>query len=653
MTDHGEMTGSRGFAYKPALDGLRAVAVLGVLLYHLGYGSAQGGFLGVDTFFVLSGYLITSLLLIEWKRSDTISLRDFWIRRARRLLPALLLVVLAIAIWAGVTLRSDQLTDIRGDGLATLFYSANWRFVFSGQSYFAQFGTASPFRHTWSLAIEEQFYLLWPLIVLACLRLDRGRVRLLSAVTVLGIGGSIAAMAALYVSSDPSRSYYGTDTRAHSLLIGVVLAIVLSRWTPKSAKTQQTIHVAGLVGLGLIIAAFVTISDKAMWMYRGGYALFAVTAMSVVATTVIPGRSPVAWLLSKQPFVAIGKVSYGLYLWHWPVFVALTEQRVGLSGAALDALRLGVTLAFTTASYFLVEHPIRRGALRGRAIKLATPIAIAGVSSALVIATLGASAAPPSVAEEVHRALNRVRPASTVPTTTAVPGGSTPPPATITHIAWGGDSVAGSLAPAVIAEGRKRGITITDVAAAGCGMVRGLPGADFKPVAWAQTCNDNIPGLQNRAAALKPEVVTWMSSWETADRIVDGNNLKFGTRRGDTLLLGLINEAVGRLTASGARVVFLTIPQATTSSDLPPPTRAENQTFSHLNALLKRYSRAHSARTSVVDVAKMVCPRLPCPAVVDGVKPRPHDGRHFSDQGPAWIAPKILDAILAAIRARP
>src|SRR5438552_15974360 len=164
------MTGSRGFAYKPALDGLRAVAVLGVLLYHLGYGSAQGSFLGVDTFFVLSGYLITSLLLIEWKRNDTISLRDFWIRRARRLLPALLLVVLAIAIWAGVTLRSAQLTDIRGDGLATLSYSANWRFVFSGQAYCAQLGPASSFRCAWALAIEEQFYLLWPLIVPACLR---------------------------------------------------------------------------------------------------------------------------------------------------------------------------------------------------------------------------------------------------------------------------------------------------------------------------------------------------------------------------------------------------------------------------------------------------------------------------------------------------
>ena len=149
------------FGYRPALDGLRAVAVGAVIAYHLGYGWARGGFLGVDAFFVLSGYLITSLLLVEFGRNGRIDLRAFWARRARRLLPALFVVLIAVSLWVAVTWPSDQLGSVRGDGLATLFYGANWRFVLTGQSYFAFSGLLSPFRHAWSLAIEEQFYLLW------------------------------------------------------------------------------------------------------------------------------------------------------------------------------------------------------------------------------------------------------------------------------------------------------------------------------------------------------------------------------------------------------------------------------------------------------------------------------------------------------------
>ena len=169
-----ERRGGGTFGYRPALDGLRALAVGAVIAYHFGYGWARGGFLGVDTFFVLSGYLITSLLLVEFRGQGTVRLHAFWARRARRLLPALLLMLAVVTIWAGLTRPADQLGVIRGDGLATLFYGANWRFIASGQTYFALVSLPSPFRHAWSLAIEEQFYLVWPLITLACLRLARG-----------------------------------------------------------------------------------------------------------------------------------------------------------------------------------------------------------------------------------------------------------------------------------------------------------------------------------------------------------------------------------------------------------------------------------------------------------------------------------------------
>ena len=201
-----ERRGGGTFGYRPALDGLRALAVGAVIAYHFGYGWARGGFLGVDTFFVLSGYLITSLLLVEFRGQGTVRLRAFWARRARRLLPALLLMLAVVTIWAGLTRPADQLGVIRGDGLATLFYGANWRFIASGQTYFALVSLPSPFRHAWSLAIEEQFYLVWPLITLACLRLARGGTRVLATVCVLGSLGSIVAMAALYQPSDPSRA---------------------------------------------------------------------------------------------------------------------------------------------------------------------------------------------------------------------------------------------------------------------------------------------------------------------------------------------------------------------------------------------------------------------------------------------------------------
>jgi peptidoglycan/LPS O-acetylase OafA/YrhL len=644
--------GRQGFAYQPALDGLRAVAVLAVVFYHLGYSWSPGGFLGVDTFFVLSGYLITTLLLVEWRRHGTIDFRGFWMRRARRLLPALFLVVAAVAVWAMIVLRPDQLSSLRADGLATLLYSANWRFVFSGQSYFAMFSAASPFRHAWSLAIEEQFYLVWPLVVFACLRLGRGRVKLLAVVASVGALASIAAMWLLYTPGDPSRVYYGTDTRAHSLLIGVLLAVVLASWAPTSARTQRAVHSAGIVALALVVAAYATISDSAPWMYHAGYALFALTAVLVVASAVLPGRSPVRALLSIPVLVWIGGISYGLYLWHWPVFVALTEQRVGFGGVRLDILRLGVTFGLATASFYLVERPIRRGVLTKRLALAVTPVAVVGVVSALIIATAGATPAPLETGAAVKQALGNLKPVAATPVrATEPPTDATAAQGLPTTIVWAGDSVAGSLADAVVSAGQARGITVTDVSVPGCGLITGLPAPDLgPPVAWAQTCNDNIPQIEDHAAAIRPDIVVWLSSWENSDRIVNGQGYRFGTPDGDREILQLVDQAAGRLTATGARLAVLTMPPPTTSSDLPPPTAADVKAVTQLNDLLRQYVHEHPATTFLVDFAKLACPSSPCAPTVDGVTLRPHDGRHFADAGPAWVAPRVLDAIVAAAR---
>jgi len=381
--------------YQPALDGLRAFAVASVIAYHFGAGWMTGGFLGVDAFFVLSGFLITSLLLSEWGRRRHIDLPGFWARRARRLLPALLLVLGAIALYAVVLAPTDQLRSLRADGLASLFYVANWRFVLSGQSYFALFTLPSPMRHLWSLAIEEQFYLVWPLVVLACLRIGRGSRTVLAGVCVAGIAASVAVMAMLYEPADPSRAYYGTDARAHTILVGALLALLLARRRPRTRSAGRGLHVLGVVVHADCQRACVSVTNQRSDMYHGGSLLFAIAVAVVIASAVQPGHSPLRAFLSLGLLRWIGMISYGLYLWHWPATVVLNESRTGLSGAPLAALRLAVTVGAAALSFYLVEQPIRRGALRGWKARVALPTGFATAAALLVVTTVGATAATP------------------------------------------------------------------------------------------------------------------------------------------------------------------------------------------------------------------------------------------------------------------
>src|SRR4029079_6877201 len=221
-----------------SLDSLRALAVLAVIAYHYNASWARGGFLGVDLFFVLSGFLITTLLILERRRSGRIATGHFWARRARRLLPALMIVLVLVTLITVYAIDPWKRAGIRGDGIASLFYVANWRFVVAKQGYFELFSAPSPLRHMWSLAIEEQFYLVWPLVTLAALRAGRGSLRLLAIVCAGGVAASIAAMAIEYRAGDPSRAYYGTDGRAHTILLGALLAIVLVAWTPSAAARR-------------------------------------------------------------------------------------------------------------------------------------------------------------------------------------------------------------------------------------------------------------------------------------------------------------------------------------------------------------------------------------------------------------------------------
>jgi peptidoglycan/LPS O-acetylase OafA/YrhL len=353
--------------HAPALDGLRAVAVAAVLLYHAGVSWMPGGFMGVDVFFVLSGYLITSLLLAELRRGGGIDLPRFWLRRARRLLPAVVTVVLA-ALVLSLFLPGAEAGGVRGDALTSLFYVNNWHQIFGHESYFVAAGRPSPLRHLWSLSIEEQFYLLWPILLGAGLSLA-GRARTASA-TIAAAGASALLMGLLYhAGHDPSRVYYGTDTRLTPLLLGATLAFVWplrDRATGLGRHAAQVLDGAAIVGFGLLIAAFVGVQDYDSWIYRGGLALVAVTSGVVIAAIVHP-VTRAARLLGTPPMRWIGDRSYGIYLWHWPVMVMTRPKLdVDLPLTALVPLQIAGTVALAALSYRYVEQPFRRGVAQER-----------------------------------------------------------------------------------------------------------------------------------------------------------------------------------------------------------------------------------------------------------------------------------------------
>ncbi|MEO8878140.1 MAG: acyltransferase family protein [Polyangiaceae bacterium] len=353
-----------GIRHLPALDGLRGVALLGVLFFHAN-GMLPGGYLGVDLFFVLSGFLITSLLLSEKERTGAIALSAFWIRRARRLFPALLSLMPAIAIYSYFYAKSDKLAGIRGDALATLGYVANWRAILSHKSYWELFASPSPLEHTWSLSIEEQFYVVWPIVVL--LLLKRGSRKSLLALSLALAALSIAASLWLFDPEHVSRVYLGTDTRATAILFGAALATILPMTTTFNKAAIRSFDLLGFacaVGLSL---AWWKLEGEEPFLYHGGFWLTELAALALITCCVIGKESLVARALSFRPLTFVGTISYGLYLWHWPVDVFLTEERTHAHGIVLHALQFAITFAIAIFSFYSFEQPIRqRGVPFGR-----------------------------------------------------------------------------------------------------------------------------------------------------------------------------------------------------------------------------------------------------------------------------------------------
>jgi peptidoglycan/LPS O-acetylase OafA/YrhL len=351
--------------YMPGLDGLRALAVLAVIAYHLGLDWAPGGLLGVGVFFTLSGYLITDLLLGQREAVGRLRLGDFWLRRARRLLPALFLMLAVVTVWVAL-MDPSQLPALRKDVVAAALYLSNWWYIFQDASYFSRFGPPPTLDHLWSLAVEEQFYLIWPFLLWLGLRYARGRYRL--AVLTLAVATlSAIFMALLYQpGTDPTRVYEGTDTRAFGLLLGAALAMV---WPSRRLRAdlvlprdRLVLDGAGVVGLVVIALLIWRTNEYSAFIYHGGLVLLSVATVLVVAVLAHPA-SRLGPALGWKPLRWLGVRSYGIYLWHFPIIVLTTPTLNRGINIPLAVLQVGATIAVAALSWRFLEEPIRRGAL--------------------------------------------------------------------------------------------------------------------------------------------------------------------------------------------------------------------------------------------------------------------------------------------------
>ena len=631
------------------MDGIRAVAVGLVLAEHGGIPGVSGGFLGVDVFFVLSGFLITSLLLDEHRNRGRIALAGFWIRRARRLLPALIVMVLAVV--AARTLFPPEATaSLRDDAVAAFFWVANWAFVAQRTDYFSQGTPPSPLQHTWSLGVEEQYYLFWPLLVIAVVAVIGARARW--AVFALATAGGVgSAAAAIVLASDAgvNRVYFGTDTRVQALLVGAAAAALLVRdWSVLTAggtliRTRWRRWVAGglsVLGLAMLAALAHYATGSAREFRAGLLIVVALAAVLVVAPVALDQGGPVARAMAWRPLVWLGAISYGVYLWHWPIFLALNGEHTGWSGWRLFAVRCAATVAVAAASWWLLEQPIRRWRpVIVPMLPLAGATAATAAAVTMLVLPVGARPADVPVGPDVDSAA-LVSPE--VPVELKQPSGQRLP-GTRT-VAVFGDSVAWTMMRYLPPT---QGLSFANYTTIGCGIARGgpyryvgetlnqKPECDAWPSRWSQRINHDRPDV----------VLLMVGRWEIVDRVNEGDWTHIGDDTYDAYLRGELQRALDILTSTGARVVVTTEPynrrgERPDGSLYPEdqPARADRW-----NALLRSVIGKRPDVT-VLDLNKKLCPNGYYTNKVDGIKMR-IDGVHPTPEAVKWLTPWLTDAL--------
>ncbi len=520
---------SASLPHLPALDGIRGMAVIGVLLFHGGFTWAKGGFLGVSTFFTLSGFLITNLLVREFEGSHSIDLLRFWARRLRRLMPAALATLALIGlIWWRIG-SAEQLASLRGDMLSALGYVANWRLWTSDVSYGSLFSDPSPFQHFWSLAIEEQFYVIFPIMALVLMRFGGRRLLAASCIAVAAV--SITLM--WLQQSDFDRVYYGTDTRVAELLFGVLLALWWSgrrRNITTRTSREPVFDFLGFVAVLVVLVAWFTTNEASPGLAKGGLPIYAL--VSTLAIYVATRAGLFSRVFANPALRWAGLLSYGLYLYHWPIFLVLSQERTGLSLAPLFLVRMIVTVAIAFGSYFLLEMPVRRGTLL-TTTRSAGTAAFAGIGTVVVLAFAFTLHTPASTVpyanmrtDQVGSRLEQLLPQS-------ADDANSPPPARLWIL---GDSGAMDVSPALAAAAEATGASsIVFGAGPGFGLTNGI---DWRSD-WPITISEFKPNL--------------------AIMLFGGWDLSFIKQKGETAYEAVVEEAITLLTSNGVHVMLLPV----------------------------------------------------------------------------------------------
>lgn len=661
------------------LDGLRGVAVLAVIVYHLEPAWLPGGFIGVDIFFVLSGFLITSLLLRERIGNGTIDFARFFTRRLRRLMPAVLVLLVALSIYAITSADPVELSRLRRHGLSTLAYVSNWVFITDGTTYTDILAGASPLRHVWSLAIEEQLYLVLAVGVLAVAAVGSpGRLRQrFGVLAALAAVASAAWMAWLSVAgASTERTYFGTDTRAHAMLVGAVIgAVLLGRPTADS----RLVRWGGRTGLAVLVAVALYGAEDALWLHRGG---FLVVALAAGALVIASASDPVMsrWL-SVRPIVAVGAVSYGLYLWHWPVLVIFDRQRTGLDGVTLTLFRLAISVAAATLSYVAVERPIRRGAIGHRWGRRSAVPALASMACVVVL-LVQATVVPRFDEGPIASGDGTPEPAAMLPDTPAAPSNNTPsnntpdavgtgatptavpPPLTPRRLAVLGDSVVHTIIGGeVSAVGMQFSpwtpdrttfdpqlVEVRSIAKPGCSF---LPheiaileaNGSYSHASMERFCDDWRTELTGALDATDLLMVHLSNDLE--DRWVDGELFPFGTPAYFEILAALLDEI--HASASAAGVPLLLVASAPRARP-----RWSDDVGDREQQVASFYRQWANTRDDVttVDLTGLVCPGGACPEEVDDLGWR-WDGRHYTRAGAIAVADWLTPTVLAVAAPRP
>ncbi|NNN22769.1 MAG: acyltransferase [Acidimicrobiales bacterium] len=620
----------------PALDGVRGFMVIAVTFYHGGFPGTGGYYLSLDGFFVLSGYLITTLLLMDVRSLGTVDFARFWSRRARRLLPALIVLVATILVVNLIFGSPDSHVTIRGDALAALFYASNWYYIVVHSGYFGAAAGVSPLQHTWSLAIEEQFYLVWPLVVFAVLWFRRSLWPLLC----VCVGGYIASAITMSMVFNHglgvNHAYFGTDSRAQALLAGCGLAVILAKWKVASSKKGKVaLNVLATFSTVTLITLWSLASGPAPWAFHGAFSATDLCVATVIAATVIVPQGIFARVLSIWPLRMAGEISYGWYLWQFPIDQWLNASNTGFSGIPLFLIRSAAGLLMASLSYRFVEQPVRRGiVIRKWRAYVVTPVSILAVALVAVLVgdiPINTAYAGPSTYTPVISAAQKANPI---------------------RMLLVGDSLAFSLGYGVGNVAPTYGYKVYDDALIGCGVIyQGIiddRGAIGPQASGSSTCIDWQQEYKQDIYLDSPDVsVLLVGRWECLDRNFGNGWEHIGQSDFDKRLVIALNQAIAVLHTNNTPVILLTAPyydQGVQPNGLPWPEDTPSRVVA-FNSILRQVVQSSHGVAHLVDFGKYISPNNQFAQEMNGIQIRTSDGVHMTIPGGEMVAPWLFSQI--------